>query len=353
MRLCSICDKKLEGSWCKNCHRFVKGYELSEGIYLNERHNPANDKDCTYHTGAKSHETSHGSTPLTRPAYTATQTAARPAAAQAQTGAQRKTDSGKRTGKVVLAIIIINVIVTCIGAIGPVIARGIRAFSDELTDGFRESLEDSYFKPDTEKEPEFIDAGNVTDTLDKIAALERIEPVDVNDGEDYRFFYYAPEDIRLLGISCSEEHFAVSCDEFESWLNRNWVDSYEVQEESSPYYNYYYEDEEYIWLSFLSFRDYYDTDDFAVRVGFDTGTGEMHTFGFVSVMEQDYSDLYYAALKEFDPQTEWTEAMFRDNLKGALDSEEYVIFYASDKLIIDLEVKEGVFSLLYYPAYTE
>ena len=353
MRLCPICDKKLEGSWCKNCHRFVKGYEISEGIYFNERHDPKKDKDCTYHMDGREHESLHGNTPVAHPAYTSTQTVMRPSVSQTQTGTQRETNSGKKAGKVVRAIIIINVIITCIGAIGPVITRGIRDFTNELTDGLRESLDDSYFKPDEEKEQGVIDTENLRDTLDKIAELKKIEPVDSNEGEDYKFFYYAPEDIRLLGLSCSEEHFAVSCDEFESWLIRNWVDSYEVKEENSPYYNYYYEDEEYVWLSFLSFRDYYDTDDFAVRAGYDTGTGELHSFGFVSVVEQDYSELYYAALKEFDPQTEWTGEMFRENLNEALAKEENVFFYLSDMLSIYLEVKEGLFSLTFYPPYEE
>lgn len=49
MKLCSVCDKKISGSWCKNCHRFVKTYQLPDGIYLNESHNPKNDENCTYH----------------------------------------------------------------------------------------------------------------------------------------------------------------------------------------------------------------------------------------------------------------------------------------------------------------
>lgn len=49
MKLCSVCDKKISGSWCKNCHRFVKTYYLPDGIHLNESHNPKNDENCTYH----------------------------------------------------------------------------------------------------------------------------------------------------------------------------------------------------------------------------------------------------------------------------------------------------------------
>lgn len=49
LKLCPICDSKIEGTWCKSCHRFVKPIEIKSNIYLNEPHNKYNDKGCEYH----------------------------------------------------------------------------------------------------------------------------------------------------------------------------------------------------------------------------------------------------------------------------------------------------------------
>lgn len=106
MKLCSVCDKKISGSWCKNCHRFVKTYQLPDGIYLNESHNPKNDENCTYHmpdpaiwnTPSAPRNTQTG-TRNTQTATRNTQSAARntqSATRNAQTG-MRSTQTGTRS----------------------------------------------------------------------------------------------------------------------------------------------------------------------------------------------------------------------------------------------------------------
>ena len=89
MKLCSICDKKIEGTWCKNCHRFVKTYEISEGIHFNESHDPNNDANCTYHTGGTSQRRTTAGTTATRQTYTQTTTQSR-STTGAETGKKKK-----------------------------------------------------------------------------------------------------------------------------------------------------------------------------------------------------------------------------------------------------------------------
>lgn len=319
MRLCLICDKKIDGSWCRNCHRFVKSYELSNRVYFNERHNPENDEGCTYHTDTATNKTESG---------------------------------GKKKGRLALLIIVLYVAFSFFGVVIPIIIKAMDSFSE----GFREIYETEaptsespvQMIPEYEKELDLSYA-------ERMAVMETLLPVTEEAEEGYVFRYYRPETITGLGFSCDELHFDRTLREFEKWLEAHWTGDYETDEKFSEYYNYFYEDEEYTWLYFASFRDYYSSDDFAVRAGYDTATGRLHMIGFVALTEQDISPLYYALLTELDPKTTWTEADFSEALetalKEALKGEEYATFYTSDVLEIDVQLKDGCYSVTFYPAY--
>lgn len=49
MKLCPVCDQEVKGSWCKNCKKFVKPYELSKNAHINTLHDESNDPECDYH----------------------------------------------------------------------------------------------------------------------------------------------------------------------------------------------------------------------------------------------------------------------------------------------------------------
>lgn len=350
MRLCSVCDKKIEGSWCKNCHRFVKTYDLPEGIHLNESHDPANDTGCTYHSYGRSSGNGDGGQ------TTAGKMGTAQTHRQSTAGAGIDKSAGSKTKKAVAAVIICSVIFMVLSTVVPLIAREVRTLSDDIREEFqyefvKESKDDAPFE-DAVIEPDSETEGLVPDVQSKLDALNEIEAAKITKEDGYKFRYYEPEDIKRLGFSCSEEHFDRSVAEFEAWLDKNWTTGYEIEEQSSSDYNYYYETADYFWMYFAAFRDYYATDDFAVRAGYDTGTDELHMFGFVSTAEADYTELYFKALQEFDPGTDWTKERFIETLKEALDAKEYTTFYASEVLEIDAEVKEGYFSVVFYPAYT-
>lgn len=151
MKLCSICDKKIEGGWCKNCHRFVKGYELSEGIHLNERHDPADDFGCTYHT-----EKTGGVTKTTTSVKTATYTKPVSTVTTASNKTAGKT-TGKKKGKgVAIVIAVVYILIMCVGKLLPEIVDAIDSFIEELSYGIEENdyRDDSIYKEEKVKVPQ-------------------------------------------------------------------------------------------------------------------------------------------------------------------------------------------------------
>lgn len=49
MKICPICDSKVDGIWCRQCHHFIKPVDINTTMHLNESHDPAHDADCEYH----------------------------------------------------------------------------------------------------------------------------------------------------------------------------------------------------------------------------------------------------------------------------------------------------------------
>ncbi len=349
MRLCTICDKKIEGTWCKNCHRFVKTYDLPEGIHLNEAHDPKNDANCTYHvntkkTGNTTYTTTSRGTGTTTTRQTYTQTSTQTTARNTASGQKKKSK-----GKVIVILIILYVVINFLLAFIPTITNCVGAISEEFKEGFHEEYE-----PDDpfEKTPEEVKPGDLS-YEEKLDAMDDLKPLDEYAEEDYVFRYYDPRDIAELGFACDEAHFDVTVPEFEEWLNDNWLDEYEIEEDISEYYNYYYEDDEYAWLYFSMFRDYYAGDDFAVRVGYDTVTRQLHMFGFVATEDVDASSLYISALRKFDPETDWTQRFFQQKIDEVVEKggEQYETIYSSDALTVDVQVRDGCYSVTFYPAF--
>lgn len=386
MKLCSVCDKKINGSWCKNCHRFVKTYHLADGIYLNESHNPANDKDCTYHAHTvqnaqpavrNTQQTSQSTQPAARSTQSAsrntqqtsrntqsarnTQQPARNAqtyggssgnghtagSAGGQKGAQAKQ---KRTGLIVAVIIILYVVVVAASTVIPLIVDNVgEMFTDSR---YEEEKPDAPDEPDLPDDDPLAEAKRQLEEIKQIQAIKKLEPVETEEEDDYICFYYNPEEIQKLGFACNmKEHFDWTLAEFEAWLRQNMNEEFEMSEVMAPYYNYYYESEDYWGTSFSSYRDYVVSDYFGVRVEYDTAMEKLHAVGFVSLTDRNYPALYFALLKKLDPETEWTQKTFSERLAEAELSEESMSFYSSDVLTIYSQVQDGVLSLVFYPEY--
>ncbi len=364
MKLCSVCDKKIEGTWCKNCHRFVKTYELSEGIHFNESHNPANDKDCTYHV--YSNDTKSGQSSVHKTSTSST------TYRQVQTSTQRSSNTGStakapKKVKLVLIIIVIYLIGMVVSVVFPIIKQISNSVRDEFSSLTPENTEwngvdldemqeamDSFASIDMIELPPEVEAmfSGESTKQEKIEKLETLEPVEVYEEGDYICRYYNPEEIKALGEACTIAHYEMSLEEFEDWLDQYWPSGYEKEEYSSPYYNYYFELGEYNELSFSFYYDYYTEEDFAVRAEYDTVNEELHSVEFMALLGSDYSevtDLMYQAIKLFDSNTEWTEKDMAEAVKSAAETDEVFEVYYSDSLQIMSIISEGILSFTFYP----
>ena len=358
MKLCTICDKKIEGTWCKNCHRFVKTYDLPEGIHFNESHNPKNDANCTYHTDVKRSGTTTSTTVTRDTGSSSQQTYTRTATSTGtgSTSGTTRSSSGKKKsgkGKLAVILIILYVVFNLIGGLVPTITNCVDSFSEEFSEGFKEGFEEGMRGDDEHsvETPKPVD----TEYEERLIAVKRLTSVDEYEEEDYVLRYYDPREVALLGFDCDESHFDVTVPEFDEWLADVWTEDYEVEDDISEYYNYYYEDDIETWLSFSLYRDYYADEEVAVRVDYDTATQKLHMFGFVAPEGEDASALYYEALKKFDPDTDWTQKFFKQKLNEVFHAEEEtsetVTVYSSDALIIGAQARDGYHSVTFYSVY--
>lgn len=338
MRLCSICDKKIEGTWCKTCHRFVKTYELPSGIYLNERHDPVNDKNCTYHTDSPKASAQDHTSSGTQRAYTSTTSAS--ASGTKETATKKK---GKKTA---LLVVIGYILVNCIGIIGPAVGKVF----DNMSERVQEEVSiDRFYEEETEISTE--DEQALLDQAYRDIMLQGLTPAYQAEEELYEIRYYKPEEIRGIGYPCDSAHFDMSFKEFEMWLHANWTDSFEYADDISMYSNYCYITDEFSWVQFSCYRDYYASDDFAVRVEYDTTTEQLHATGFVAKDGCMDMELCYAMLKELDPKTEWTKEMLTEALKEAIVVGEAATLYLSESVELWFDINEEAYSIGYYPGY--
>lgn len=349
MRLCSICDKKIEGGWCKNCHRFVKVYELSEGIHLNERHDPADDFGCTYHTenigGVTKTAASVKTATYTKPASTATTAPNRTAGKS----------TGKKKGKgVAIVIAVVYILIMCVGKLLPEIVDAIDSFIEEMSYGIEENdyRDDSiYWEEEVEvPKPEL-------NVFVRNTELQLLTPEEVLQEDGYTVTYYNPEDIKELGYPCDNTHFALTRKEFEAWLDETVETPYEVYESALAGDHYCFEQDEETWVQFSSYSDYTLAEECYARLDYDTATEQVHMLGFVSSMPEEEVWLYYGALLECAPETEWSEDEFSDGLWNAIKETEetgtYAVFCPSDRTAVNVAESEGNYTIIISPMYEE
>lgn len=335
MKLCTICDKKIEGTWCKNCHKFVKTYEISNSIYLNERHDPMNDKDCTYHTDTTKTIVRESKNTGTQRTYTSST-----ASGTSRSSAKKK---GKKTA---LVAVLAYIIIMSLGIILPKLA----SMTNRISEGFREEIfEDEIYEEEIELSPE--ERQYLLDMINRNAALQELTPVYHVEEDDYEILYFDPEDIKGIGYPCDSVHFDMSFEEFETWLTVNWTDAFEYVDDISRYGNYYYASGDYSQVQFSCYRDYYDSDDFAVRVEYDTTTKHLHAAGVVARDDGMDMEFFYAMFKEFDPATEWSKDRLAVALKKAIEAGEYTTLYRSESVELWFEINEEAYSLVCYPVY--
>lgn len=339
MKLCRICDNKVEGTWCKSCHRFVKTYEVSNTMYLNERHDVLNDKGCTYHTDVSD-------TTVRRSPATVTQRTHTPASG---TGASRS--ASKKKGKVtVLVVIIVYIIVNCVGVMGLTVEGVFDKFSRGFLDDVSRDEYDEYDEYDEEESDIFQEEQQAhLDRENRNGMLMELEPLLVAEEEGYTIRYFDSADVEDIGYSCDDRHFDMDLEGFEKWLLSNTVNGFQFSDSSSRFSNYYYIGDDGEYASFTCYRDYDGFGDFSIRADFDTASKQLHILRLNTNGDSMDMGMCVSLAEALEPDTEWSKDQFSELLEEAKETGDYTTLYYSNEVHIAFEKNKEGYTLIYYP----
>lgn len=315
MKICPICDKKIDGRWCKNCHKFVTPWELKNDIYINESHSRVHDSDCEYHNPSIQYDKQE----YMRPGYekkiygTHTGPVNKNVHGNVQTGTRQKTVYGGNnnrnnknngsektsTGKIIKIIIIAYVIIVILSLLSGIVSTlmensdGISDFFEELMEGNREKETQTV----SNKPEETAAAAKVEIATDEEHEfLAAIEPeYSKSDEADGIFDYYSVDDVQSLGHRCDLQHMDITIDEFMDMMVDVFYDYSITMEGNSD------ETMNYRWTTpqgfvCVWFDSYYtaECEEFTIYISADTSTNEIHSYEFRSYQATDelYEDLF-------------------------------------------------------------
>lgn len=351
MKLCTICDRPITGTWCKTCKKFVKTYDISNDIHLNQSHDLRNDAGCTYHTtptasrpagnsSAGRSYTSANSRPTTNTRTTqstTTRTTTNTYTSNRTSGGNSSGQTPKRSPKKLVGIIIGAYVLMVIGfTIVPMVAPLI-------IETIRESGQENK-KKETEKETEKNDSMKLSSTGSNSLAqmlLRNVDVVDevteIEDGEEVTYYFYDPEDIEGLSVDCDWEHFSMKRSYFESWTEKQLDDiTMEPVFEQSEEYNFLYETEDDSYAYFISYAKYYaEEEDLAISVDYDTSSGRIHSLILYTFNHDKYAEYFSDLAAELDTEYDWDSELLQLEMMYAVeDKEDYEAeeIYCSDTM---------------------
>lgn len=304
MNLCPLCDRKLPvGTWCKNCKRFVKPYQISSDVHINESHSESQDADCDYHNTNQTYssvftaqETSHKSTTSTNYHSSATVNQNRTTTGTYSSGTNtQKTASQTKTVKVVLVVI---AIIWILSFLLPIIISVVK-FSEfsELFDFFSSNSSGSSVSKVKDFDPELIIVNNkewtaFCEDIDR-EELSDIRPVSCEGEGSEAIFFFAPDKLEKRGKKhCDDMHFSMKLDQLEYFLAL--IDS------DYSCYTKVVDAEKNVLLyqdgnvqTIFDSKYCYQVNDTKVHASFDTVTKELH---MISVYGDDANELGQTAV---------------------------------------------------------
>lgn len=300
MKLCSICDNKIEGKWCKHCHRFVKTYESHASVYEpGERQNFVRI----------SQEDADGNVKET------------------VTGETTKTMVKKATKGVLAGGVSLVALLVCAGPYLPDIIDGVKLVSETMK--AEKEANQRYFEEEvliSEEERQFY-----LNRMNRNVKIHELTPAESVIEREHRVFYFHPEDIKRFGYACDCLHFDFGIAELEQWLSENWTDTYRTEEDSSVYSNLRSIEGETERYRFATYRYYRGDGEFFVQAEYDTATEQLHEVYFETAETLPDAKLCHEMVKKFDPLITLTEEAFADDLQEAGSSEEeYTLLYTSE-----------------------
>lgn len=302
MKICPICEKKIEGSFCTSCFRFVTPWNISDNTYINKSHDGRKDKNCEYHNPKTEYSRQeymrsgyekriYGGSTSTKAAQGRNQTPPAKPNPRGTSGTrqnQQGTSKAKAadSGKQLKSGLIICIILLVIGAVAAFVEIGYIKLSEFS------------WTPEPEREP----TGTNTVTNEAVTVYDDSKSIEgylrtISFAEEKScclgtYYYYAPEDIvGLTEYHCDLGHFDMTANEFfEKFTEFYGEEPLETEEISVPENNYLLDaaagknsirlETEYNW----------DYDTFNIKVSADTASGELHGYEFVC---SDADDAFY------------------------------------------------------------
>lgn len=347
MKICPVCDQKMEGRWCKRCHRFVTPWIIKEDIYINERH-PSHDDSCEYHnphymdmdsykmqletktnapgtTPNKQQVTAKTNVKTSGNAYNTQKSSYTPSsgATRYQGNANlssKNTQKNRKNSKAGLVIALIYMGIVILGVLG------------SLFEDLFDNAVDNFFNSDYEYTPDIQDTddyyGTDDDSWKKIEFYEDTNQAHLflkvlnpayAEVDDYGwgYQYYNPSDIKLMGQECDASHFDYDMSKVKTMAYDLYGSSkveFEVYEDASLNYREYYLGNEYSYdyeptTNFETYH-YANVDDMSLYVSADTYSNNVHYIEFYVNQKTDESLklIYYW----FDNYYEGIFASFKD-----------------------------------------
>lgn len=359
MKLCSICDKKIEGTWCKNCKRFVKVYDVSNDMYLNESHDPKNDVGCTYHTPMTTTRTT-ASTGTSR-ANSGTNTHRTTATQTTRTTTSTATTPAKKSkaGKIIAIIVGIYVVLALLSSVVPLLMNGF--IKDMFSEAFEKEKEEYEVEVDVD-----IPGISIPEPDVSVASifLSSVKPVDTEVYEEggitYEYSYYDPETIAITGVSCDGAHLTIEIEELDDLLEQYFPDTenWYTEEEAIPENNYLMEYDGASRAYFETDRYYELSESLMISVDYDTASGKLHGILFAAdayeTETEDYYAIYHALLQQLDSEYDGSKLSLARKIEREIqDAEEtYGSVEVSDVVEILVSKDEyGHIIVAYYPFY--
>lgn len=368
MKICPICEGKIDGRWCKSCFRFVTPWELPKGTHINERHSQVYDKNCEYHNPTIKYDKQEYMTPGyenkiygngKRTTQVRPQTQQRPQQQYTRTNTQnnqKKNNGGAKTVRVIIAVYVILMILGVLFSLVPIILEEvggfeaiqeyvIEMFEDEEEDVEVDDKEEYDWYMDWEKEEESEESDH-----EFLSAIEPLYTEKTEYGEVYT--YYDASDIQGLEYSCDDTHMDMNIDDFMDMMSKVFT-GYDITIEG-----YVGEDSNYKVTSesgweYVRFDTIYhaECEEFYIDISVDTATGDIHfyEFGSYNATEEFYKavDLWFEA---YLPDAVTTEDSMSAYLKQLGENTGYEVT-ESDEYEISCFVMDEYVSVSVFPTY--
>ncbi len=299
MKICPVCEKKIEGRFCPHCFRFVTPWDVSDHTYINKSHDAGRDKDCDYHNP----KTRYSRQEYMQPGYEkrvyggggagSTKKQTQPARQNHPAQAARQTSkrgSGVNTPDSVKPSRIVLIIVIAVLVINVILGIVANYFENNYDD-LRRKENTAYSTEITIPEPVIAldDSRSIKGYLSAISYVKK--------EESYlgTYYYYNPDDITgLTEYHCDNGHFDLTSDEFYDRFVQFYGEAPFMTDEVSSEENNYRLDstvgEDVILLETVYVWEY---ETFDVEVYADTASGELHGYSFTA---DEADDAFYEML---------------------------------------------------------